>query len=227
MPSRQLLSRTTAPANPATEHASLTSAARRPTSRTTTRNAVETQPDPYTATTAPTSFASSRPNPASFPNPRRNLFAHTLSRRPTTSSIAASTIQVATEESEETTLAEEEEEGEEECEGMVYRDESGSVLLPMPEVPQADLERELGEENEREQEQSHLTDLARDFLTGGNKFATDEEGKSLPLYNRRYPNRPRVELRAALWTSLREKTAALEEERWMYEAEDSMAALLR
>ncbi|KAK5140247.1 hypothetical protein LTR04_003082 [Oleoguttula sp. CCFEE 6159] len=178
-------------------------------------------------TTAPLSFTSSQPNPASFSNPRRNLFAHTLSRRPTTSSTSASTIQVAIEESEETTLAEEEEEEEEEDEGMVHRDDSGSILLRMPEIPQADLEHELGEENEREQEQSHLTDLARDFLTGGNKFATDEEGKSLPLYNRRYPNRPRVELRTALWTSLREKTAALEEERWVYEAEDPMAALLR
>ncbi|KAK5186611.1 hypothetical protein LTR16_009677, partial [Cryomyces antarcticus] len=158
-------------------------------------------------TTAPLSFTSSQPNPASFSNPRRNLFAHTLSRRPTTSSTSASTIQVAIEESEETTLAEEEEEEEEEDEGMVHRDDSGSILLRMPEIPQADLEHELGEENEREQEQSHLTDLARDFLTGGNKFATDEEGKSLPLYNRRYPNRPRVELRTALWTSLREKTA--------------------
>lgn len=113
---------------------------------------------------------------------RRNLFSHSLSRRPTTSSTSgtsATTLQVASEEANA---------------DIVARDEHGNYLL----------------------EQPTMTPMPRNEL----QEEREVENRLIETYRKHQQHIEPHELKATLQASLQAKVASLEEDKWMFEAED-------
>ncbi|OCK84785.1 hypothetical protein K432DRAFT_378227 [Lepidopterella palustris CBS 459.81] len=117
---------------------------------------------------------------------RRNLFNHSLSRRPTTSSTSgtsATTLQVASEEANT---------------DIVARDEHGNYQL----------------------EQPTMTPMPRNEL----QEEREVENRLIETYRKHQQHIEPHELKATLQASLQAKVASLEEDIWMFEAEDPVSS---
>ncbi|OCL09112.1 hypothetical protein AOQ84DRAFT_28502 [Glonium stellatum] len=117
---------------------------------------------------------------------RRNLFSHTLSRRPTTSSTSgtsATTLQVASEDANP---------------DVVARDEHGNYQI----------------------EQPTMTPMPRNEL----QEEREVENRLIETYRKHQQHIEPHELKATLQASLQAKVASLEEDKWMFEAEDPVSS---
>ncbi|KAK7520945.1 uncharacterized protein IWZ02DRAFT_273542 [Phyllosticta citriasiana] len=147
---------------------------------------------------------------------RRNLFNSTLSRRPTapstTSATSATTLHLADVDDEEG------EEGEgrqgvmlERDRDMVARDEDGNYRLDMPLLGPLPSD----EESEEKEAKTHLVETYRRHQQQTHPEGTgkkgDEERENCSLC---------TELQDTLRASLQAKLDSLEEDKWMFEAED-------
>ncbi|RDW89528.1 UPF0220 protein [Coleophoma cylindrospora] len=142
---------------------------------------------------ATSSSTTSRPTSTGV---RRNLFHQHLSRRPTTSSTSTSaeTLRLDLEPDSGTS-------------DIVIRDKNGDIQICDPPLQSLDETEDgaMGDAHEDEKERQRLADAVRHHQRDRN----------------RAPSEP-AELLEAVKTSLRNKTAALVEDNWMYEAEDEV-----
>ncbi|KAI9859353.1 MAG: hypothetical protein M1813_006690 [Trichoglossum hirsutum] len=143
------------------------------------------------------------------PGVRRNLFHHHLSRRPTTSSTSTSASTLPA--SPEDTSAD-----------IVIRDKNGNYQVEIPLMP----EERQQETMEKEKEDARLAEAVKHHSRDRNRQPTGKVAniqtlapKDVMLNNFFFNGG--VELMAAVQASLRSKAASLQEDNWMYEAEDA------
>ncbi|KAM0793829.1 hypothetical protein BDR22DRAFT_895839 [Usnea florida] len=131
--------------------------------------------------------SASRPAASSTSSVRRNLFHHTLSRRPTSASTSTSA----------TTL---QENPQDESLDIVVKDRNGNYQVEVPHLPPLDEDQAQEEDsgNEKEKLDARLLEMYKD--------------RSLQ------PHDP-AELLNAVHASLRRKVASLDDDNWIFEAE--------
>ncbi|KAI9881416.1 MAG: hypothetical protein M1830_003423 [Pleopsidium flavum] len=144
-------------------------------------------------------------NSTSATNVRRNLFHHHLSRRPTSASTSTSATTLQASPEEDTT-------------DIVIRDKNGNYQVEFPVVPAVGEEQGPEDEaKEKERIEAKLVELYRNRSRQPSEPAGKRSDALITFEG--FLLRIGAELLAAVQASLRNKVASLEEDNWMFEAE--------